>query len=70
MALDYVTRYIIFPDHDSITILFSKSGIVAIKKKIGRVHESLIKNIWVNPNRNSENNKCEKLKLIIKIDNL
>lgn len=33
MALDYVTRYIIFPDHDSITILFSKSGIVAIKKK-------------------------------------
>lgn len=34
MALDYVTRHIIFPDHDSITILFSKSGIVAKKKLI------------------------------------
>lgn len=33
MALDYVTRLIIFPDHDSITILFSKPGIVAKKKK-------------------------------------
>lgn len=42
MALDYVTRHIIFPDHDSITILFSKSGIVA-KKKIDRVHDLLLK---------------------------